>query len=167
MVWETQMMVRDRYHHCPTVDLDYHQWELPHSNLDRALERLHHDWYEHQPGHCCYRLHLLVEIEHSQMELVVYQCLCRLWTRCWPNLERRVALLYQYPPWRKAETQMAVHWERFDLEGKLELEVAVCYYSSLTLTDLECYQADLEHYKLLEMVVAVVVAALMGTGYHK
>lgn len=62
---------------------------------------------------------------------------------------------------------MAVHWERFDLEGKLELEVAVCYYSALTLTDLEYYQADFEHCKLLEMVVAVVVAALMGTGYHK
>ena len=63
---------------------------------------------------------------------------------------------------------MAVHWERFDLEGELELEVAVCYYSSLTLTDLEYYQADLdEHYKLLELAVAVVVAALMGIGYHK
>ena len=59
---------------------------------------------------------------------------------------------------------MAVHWERFDLEGKLELEVAVRYYSFLTLADLE---SDLEHYKLLELVVAVVVAALMDTGYHK
>ena len=47
--------------------------------------------------------------------------------------------------------------------------MAVRYYSSLTLTDLEYYQADLEHYnyKLLELVVAVVVAALMGTGCHK